>query len=220
MMLMKNLNRFLLASGTIVLLIACSDDSSPARESTNVAPPPAADQPSAPPVIEMAPVESPVEAVVEQTVAAAPAQSNGAAVAATSDAPAPNEAEVAPQQHEIQGVVTQWRPLVLFVQPGDQIVFKQMAGHDTATIDGMFPEGAQAWQSKLGEEGYSVTLDIPGVYIYKCTPHVGLGMIGAIVVGDSTPHNLPALEAHPQNKGMIGRAIRKLKQALDAKSGS
>jgi pseudoazurin len=119
------------------------------------------------------------------------------------------------RQHIIKGVVTQWDPMVLFVQPGDQIVFKQMTGHDSASLEGMIPEGADTWHSKLGEEGFAITLDVAGVYMYVCTPHISLGMIGAIVVGDTPPHNLAAIEAHPQNKGMIGRAVRKLKQALE-----
>jgi pseudoazurin len=126
----------------------------------------------------------------------------------------------APTQHIVKGVVTQWAPLVLFVKPGDQIVFRQMAGHDSETIEGMIPEGAATWKSKLGQEGFAVSPDVPGIYMYKCNPHVSLGMIGAIAVGDPPYANLDAIEAHPQNKGMIGRAIRKLKQALESHDGA
>lgn len=130
-------------------------------------------------------------------------------------APAP-----APTQHIVKGVVTQWAPLVLFVNPGDQIVFRQMVGHDSETIDGMIPEGAKTWKSKMGAEGFAVSPDVPGIYMYKCNPHVSLGMIGAIAVGDPPYANLDAIEAHPLNKGMIGRAIRKLKQALESHDGA
>lgn len=125
-----------------------------------------------------------------------------------------------PTQHIVKGVVTQWAPLVLFVEPGDQIVFRQMAGHDSETIEGMIPEGAETWKSKLGAEGFAVSPTVPGIYMYKCNPHVSLGMIGAIAVGDPPYANLDAIEAHPQNKGMIGRAIRKLKQALASREGA
>ncbi|MGH8538861.1 MAG: plastocyanin/azurin family copper-binding protein, partial [Gammaproteobacteria bacterium] len=80
----------------------------------------------------------------------------------------------------------------------------------------MIPDGAQAWQSKMGED-FSVTLDAPGAYIYKCSPHVSLGMVGAIVVGEGKPENLAAVKSSPENKGMIGRAIRELDKALQAK---
>jgi hypothetical protein len=42
-------------------------------------------------------------------------------------------------------------------------------------------------------------------------------MIGAIVVGDPKPANLDAIIGHEENKGMIGRTIRKLKKAVDEK---
>ncbi|MEQ8659418.1 MAG: plastocyanin/azurin family copper-binding protein [Gammaproteobacteria bacterium] len=122
----------------------------------------------------------------------------------------------APERHEIRGVVTQWQPMITFVQPGDQIVFLQMAGHDTEAIAELIPAAAEPWKSAMGEEGFSVVLDAPGAYIYKCNPHVSTGMVGVIVVGDGAPSNRADLEASPLNKGMIGRAIRKLGAALDA----
>jgi pseudoazurin len=146
-------------------------------------------------------------------------ESGGDEAAKSSESESPAGDTPAPQQHIVKGVVTQWQPMVLFVQPGDRIIFKQMIGHDTATIDGMYPSNGISWQSKLGEEGFSVVLEEPGVYMYKCTPHVSLGMIGAIVVGDLPPANLQQLEDHPQNKGMFARAIRKLKLAIESKAG-
>ena len=119
------------------------------------------------------------------------------------------------EQHEVRGVVTQWRPMVLFIEPGDTVVFRQMTGHDTQAMEGLFPAAATAWSSKMGQEGYSITLTEPGAYLYKCNPHVSSGMIGAIIVGQGPPANLAAIEASAQNKGMTGRAIRKLKQALE-----
>ncbi len=106
--------------------------------------------------------------------------------------------------------------MILFAQPGDQVIFRGMIGHDAQTIDGMIPDGAAPWKSKLGQEGFAVTLDMPGAYVYKCNPHVSLGMIGVIIVGASPPVNLQQIEDHPQNKGMIGRAVRKLKAGLAA----
>ena len=113
---------------------------------------------------------------------------------------------------------TAFEPMVVFIKPGDTVKWTTMAGHDTASIEGMIPEGAQPWQSKLGEE-FNVTLDKEGAYIYKCTPHVGSGMLGAIVVGELPPKNLDQIQAHPENKGMVGRVIRKLDQELKKKSG-
>jgi len=124
----------------------------------------------------------------------------------------------APQQHVVTARVTNFDPMILFVQPGDSVVWQNMAGHNVDSIEGMIPEGATPFQSKLGEEGYAVTFDIPGAYVYKCTPHVSTGMVAAVVVGDS-PANIEAIDAAlPEVKiarNMVGRAIRKMKKAID-----
>ena len=126
-------------------------------------------------------------------------------------------------EHVVQGVVTQWKPLVMFAQPGDTIKFTNMIGHDTETIEGMVPDGATPWQSKLGQEGFSATVDKEGAYVYKCNPHISTGMVGVIVVGDANPpHNLPQLEENLANikvaRNMVNRAIKKMKKALENKA--
>ncbi|RME32525.1 MAG: copper-binding protein [Gammaproteobacteria bacterium] len=117
------------------------------------------------------------------------------------------------ETHVVKAVVTQFVPPVIFIQPGDTVHWTNMNGHNTHSIDGLIPEGAQPWQSKLGED-YSLTLTVPGAYIYKCDPHYSLGMVGAIVVGPVPPANLEALEKSPANKGMARRAFRMLKKAI------
>lgn len=74
------------------------------------------------------------------------------------------------------------------------------------------PEAAQPWDSDflLPEEGFQVTLTVPGVYDYYCQPHEMTAMVGRIVVGrpgdpgwegpsddaaDVTPEVLAALPA-------------------------
>ncbi len=118
---------------------------------------------------------------------------------------------------EVKGVVTKWDPAVVFVKPGDSVKFTGMAGHDSAAYEGMVPEGAEVWHSKMGEEGFTVTLAKEGAYMYKCTPHESLGMVGAIVVGEKAPSNLDAILASPKNKGMVGRTIKELDSQVKAK---
>ena len=36
---------------------------------------------------------------------------------------------------------------------------------------------------------YAVTFDLPGLYLYQCTPHGHMGMLGLVVVGNDF-HNL------------------------------
>ena len=122
------------------------------------------------------------------------------------------------EQLKVKGVITQWQPLVLFAQPGDTVTFTNMAGHDTTSIEGMIPEGAKGWGSKMGEEAFTITVEKEGAYIYKCTPHISTGMVGAIIVGDADPANLEAIEASlPEvsvGRNMVNRTIKKMKQAL------
>lgn len=129
-------------------------------------------------------------------------------------APANDTANTAAQKHEVKAAVTQFNPAVIFVNPGDTVIWTNMAGHDTASFDGMIPDGAEAWHSNMGEQ-FSLTFTQEGAYVYKCTPHASLGMIGAIIVGQEKPANLEKINSHPENKGMVARAIRQMNKALD-----
>ena len=129
-------------------------------------------------------------------------------------------ATVAADEHVIEGVVTQWRPMITFAKPGDTIRFNSMTGHDTQTIEGMIPAGATPWQAKLGEEGFTATVDKEGAWIFKCNPHMTTGMVGVVVVGDARPPaNMKELEASLPNvkvgRNMVNRAINKMKEALE-----
>ena len=44
------------------------------------------------------------------------------------------------------------------------------------------------------DEIHSVTFKAPGVYLYGCTPHADMGMLGLIVVGNDL-HNLEAIKS-------------------------
>ncbi len=128
------------------------------------------------------------------------------------------QASAAEQVHEVKAAVTRFLPMVLFIEPGDTVHWVNMAGHNTHSLAGMIPPGAEAWESRLGE-AYSRRFTVPGAYVYQCVPHASLGMQGIIVVGKAAPANLDSIVKSPLNKGMTARAIRKLKQALDAHSG-
>ena len=125
-----------------------------------------------------------------------------------------------PVNHIVKGVVTQWRPLVLFANPGDSVTFTTMTGHDTQSLDGLIPEGAEPWRSELGAEGFTVTLPVPGAYVYKCNPHITTGMVGVFIVGDPAAVDLDQLleaaNSVKVGRNMVQRAIRKAKKALPA----
>jgi pseudoazurin len=125
------------------------------------------------------------------------------------------------EEHVVSSVITNWEPLITYAKPGDTIKFIQMAGHNTASIDGMVPDGVAHWESKMGEEGFTVKVDKEGAYIYKCVPHMTTGMVAAIVVGEGAPANLDALDKSLDKvelgKNMVARVLKKLKADLKTK---
>ena len=100
-----------------------------------------------------------------------------------------------------------FEPAFVKVAPGDTITFIPTdKGHNVETIKGMIPEGAEAFKSKINEN-FKVTFDKAGAYGVKCTPHVGMGMVGVVVVGDA-PANLDAVKT--------GKLPKKARERMDA----
>ncbi len=57
---------------------------------------------------------------------------------------------------------------------------------------------------------YSVTFNFPGVYLYHCTPHGNMGMLGLVIVGNDF-HNLQDIEGIELSriaKSVLQRLIR------------
>jgi len=78
-------------------------------------------------------------------------------------------------------------PAALRVDPGTEITF-EWASNTHNVVVAEQPDGA-GWEGHetVENEGFSfaATLETEGVYKYLCSPHIGLGMKGAIVVGDA-----------------------------------
>ena len=102
------------------------------------------------------------------------------------------------ESHEVQmlntgpdGVMV-FEPAVLSINPGDSVTFKATnPGHNSESMAGMKPEGAEGWQGGMGQE-VTVTFDQDGVYVYQCTPHLMMAMVGVIKVGSGS--NLEAIK--------------------------
>lgn len=108
-----------------------------------------------------------------------------------------------------------FEPAFLKIQPGDTVKFVPTdKGHDVETIAGMLPEGAQPFKGKISQQ-ISVTFEKPGVYGYRCAPHVGMGMVGLIAVGDATTN----LEAAKQVK-LPPSAMKRMAAFFDQASHS
>ena len=89
-----------------------------------------------------------------------------------------------------------YQPEYLQITPGDSVRFiPTQPSHNAATIDGMIPEGATPFKSKINED-FTVTLTESGRYGIKCSPHFAMGMVMVIDVGDvgvaqELPEDLP-----------------------------
>ncbi|WP_332690387.1 pseudoazurin [Devosia sp.] len=87
-----------------------------------------------------------------------------------------------------------FEPAFVQAQPGDTVTFIPTdKGHNVEAIKDMLPEGVEIFKSKVNET-FALTVDVPGVYGVKCTPHFAMGMVGLIFVGDDTT-NLEAIKA-------------------------
>jgi len=91
-----------------------------------------------------------------------------------------------------------FEPSVVKIEVGDTVRFvSKDRGHNTASIKGMLPAGAEKWKSRIGKD-FEVTYTADGTYGYMCSPHYGLGMVGVVLVGDYS-RNLEQVAArrHP-----------------------
>ena len=62
------------------------------------------------------------------------------------------------------------------------IIWKSVdKGHNVEFI-GM-PKGVKKFKTGISKKA-KYTLKTPGIYLYQCTPHKSMGMIGIVVVGD------------------------------------
>ena len=80
-------------------------------------------------------------------------------------------------------------------------------GHNVEFIAG--PDGFEIpKKSKLNKE-YSFTFEVPGVYLYQCTPHKNMGMI-AVVIVDNNLDNIDAISSSKvagKSKGRLAKII-------------
>jgi pseudoazurin len=72
---------------------------------------------------------------------------------------------------------------MISIDLNDEVLWKSVdKGHNVQFI-GM-PDGAKKYKSKISKDA-SYKFEKPGVYLYQCTPHKAMGMIGIVVVGNN-----------------------------------
>lgn len=78
-----------------------------------------------------------------------------------------------------------FEPALVNVAVGDTVTFLPTdKGHNAETMKGLLPEGAEPFKGEMGKE-VVVTFTAPGAYGIVCAPHLGMGMVGLVVVGDA-----------------------------------
>ena len=109
----------------------------------------------------------------------------------TSSQPLPKVELSSGSEHEVKmlnsgsGGTMIFEPAVIKISKGDTVHFKATdLAHNSVSINGMVPEGAETWAGALSEE-ISVTLNTEGVYVYQCDPHIAMAMVGVIQVGEA-----------------------------------
>ncbi|GAA5443289.1 plastocyanin [Microbulbifer sp. NBRC 101763] len=113
------------------------------------------------------------------------------ALASTSALAADHEVKMLNQGKD--GMMT-FEPAFLSVALGDTVTFlpTDMA-HNTRSV--FSPAEGASWNGTMGEK-VTVTLNKEGVYLYQCDPHLPLGMVGVIQVGEAG--NLEEAKKHAE----------------------
>lgn len=88
-----------------------------------------------------------------------------------------------------------FQPALIRVAPGDTVTFVPThPTHNAESISGMMPAGATPFRGRMNQP-VQVRFDRPGVYGYKCAPHLGMGMVGLVVVGNGGSNLAAARQA-------------------------
>lgn len=106
-------------------------------------------------------------------------------------------------------------PAYIKIAAGDTINFSPSdTSHNAQSVS--TPVGAEAFETPMGQT-VTVTFDQEGVYIYKCLPHLALGMVGVVQVGEAV--NLEAAKKDGEalsamiymNKEQLTEALAQIK---------
>lgn len=118
---------------------------------------------------------------------------------------------------DAQGRGMQFEPAFLRIEPGDTVTFIPTdKSHNSESIPALMPGGEEPWKGKINQE-VTVTFEAEGFYAYKCLPHLGMGMIGLIQVGNGTAA-LDQAEVEKLPKRAEDRLLELLAQAADGVS--
>jgi pseudoazurin len=89
-----------------------------------------------------------------------------------------------------------FKPGLVKIAKGDTVKWVATnAGHNVAFVSGGVPAGVALFTSGFTKE-IKYKFDKPGIYVYKCTPHLGMGMVGIVLVGNDKSNLAAAKTAY------------------------
>ena len=80
-------------------------------------------------------------------------------------------------------------------------------GHNVEMLAG--PDGYELPTKTKLNEPVSMEFTVPGIYLYQCSPHAAMGMIGIIVVGGDTS-NMDAIASKKVTGSKSKKKVKKL----------
>ena len=99
---------------------------------------------------------------------------------------------------------------VISINLNDDVTWKSVdKGHNVEFI-GM-PKGASKYKSKISKDA-KYTFTQPGIYLYQCTPHKAMGMIGLVVVGEDKNNldKIKKVKVYGKSKKLLKKLLKSL----------
>ena len=96
------------------------------------------------------------------------------------------------------------------VDLNDKIIWKHVSkGHNVEFI-GM-PKGVKKFKTKINKKA-EYEFKTPGIYLYQCTPHKAMGMIGIVVVGGdkSNLEKIKKTKLYGKSKKIFKKLLKEL----------
>ena len=98
---------------------------------------------------------------------------------------------------------------IVTIEPGQSVTWLATdKGHNVQIIAG--PEGYELPKKSKLSKDVTLSFDTEGVYVYVCTPHATMGMLGIVVVGEATDEAISAVE----KAKVRGKSKKKFKKLL------
>ena len=97
---------------------------------------------------------------------------------------------------------------IVNVKVGDTVTWiPKSKGHNVHFISA--PDGISKLPKSKMNKQFSFTFERAGIYLYQCTPHKAMGMIGLVVVGGDTANKKVVAKTK-----VFGKSKKKLKKML------